>query len=139
MRTLLRASRMLARLGVSMRYFFRRFILDYGTPTLRPSFLPFLPSRSEMTISLYTLLMKRWFDSTHTFYLPYREFTLDPISFGPITGTACVGDPVPFDTSLNIIVPYHLTYIERSLSIVPIIKGTHTIKIDTILSYYTPT
>ena len=75
-------------------------------------------------------------DAIYTFHLPCREFTLDPISFSAITGIACVGDAVPFDRSLEMTSPSHVTYIDRLFGMVPLMKGTYTIKVDLIQSYY---
>ena len=58
-------------------------------------------------------LMERWFDSIHTFHLPYDELTLDLVSFVAIVGIACTGDTVPFDMSLSIGSPDHVAYIKR--------------------------
>ena len=74
-------------------------------------------------------LMERWSDTTHTFHLPCGEFTLDPVSFAAITGIACAGDPVPFDTGLHRMTVDRVAYIERLLGMVPDMKGTHTIKV----------
>ena len=53
---------------------------------------------------LYALL-ERWSESTHTFHLPFGEFTLDPVSFAAVTGINCAGDFVPLDTSLHQMMP----------------------------------
>ena len=82
-------------------------------------------------------LIERWSDTTHTFHLPCGEFTLDPVSFAAITGIACAGDSVPFDTGLHRMTADRVAYIERLLGMVPDMKGTHTIKVDSIRSYYT--
>ena len=82
-------------------------------------------------------LMERWSDTTHTFHLPCGEFTLDPISFAAVTEIACAGDPVPFDTGLHRVTADRVAYIERLLGMVPDMKGTHTIKVDSIRSFYT--
>ena len=82
-------------------------------------------------------LMERWSDTTHTFHLPCREFTLDPISFAAVIGIACAGDLVPFDTGLHRVTADRVAYIERLLGMVPDMKGTHTIKVDSIRSFYT--
>ena len=82
-------------------------------------------------------LMERWSDTTHTFHLPYDEFTLDPVSFAAITGVAYAGDSVPFDTGLHRMTADRVAYIERLLGMVPDMKGTHTIKVDSIQSFYT--
>ena len=75
-------------------------------------------------------------DSTHTFHLPCGEFTIDPISFAAIMGIACAGDPVPFDRGLDMRSEDHIAYIQQLLGMVPPLKGTRTIKFDTILSHY---
>ena len=46
-------------------------------------------------------LLERWSESTHTFQLPFGEFTLDPISFVVITSIACAGDSIPLDANLD--------------------------------------
>ena len=81
-------------------------------------------------------LMERWSNTTHTFHLPYGEFTLDPISFAAITGVACAGDYVLFDTGLHRMTADRVTYIESLIGMVPDMKGTHTIKVDSIRSFY---
>ena len=83
------------------------------------------------------VLMERWSDTTHTFHLPCGEFTLDPISFAAITKVACAGDPIPFDTGLHKMTTDRVAYIERLLGMVPDMNGTHTIKVDSIRSFYT--
>ena len=82
-------------------------------------------------------LMERWSDTTHTFHLPCGEFTLDPVSFAAITGVACSSDSVPFDTGLHRMTADRVAYIERLLVMVPDMKGTHTIKVDSIRIFYT--
>lgn len=82
-------------------------------------------------------LMERWFETTHTFHLPFGELTLDPVSFAAVTGIACAGDAVPFDASIHLMTPDRVAYIERLLGMVPDMKGTHTIKLDSIRTYYT--
>ena len=81
--------------------------------------------------------MERWFNSTHTFYFPCGEFTLDLASFTAITGIDCAGDPIPFDAGLHRMTANRAAYIEHLLSMVPDMKGTHTIKVDSIRSFYT--
>lgn len=83
------------------------------------------------------VLMERWSDTTHTFHLPCGEFTFDLISFAAITRVACVGNVVPFDTSLHQLSVDRVAFIDRLLGMVPDMKGTHTIKINSIRSFYT--
>lgn len=59
------------------------------------------------------------------------------MSFAAVTGIPCAGDSVPFDASLHRMSPDCLEYVERLLGMVPYMKGTHTIKIDSIKSHYT--
>ena len=81
--------------------------------------------------------MERWFDTTHTFHLPFGELTLDPILFAVITGIAYAGGPIPFDVSFHHMSPNKLVYIELLLGMVPDMKGTHTIMHDSIRTLYT--
>ena len=81
-------------------------------------------------------LIERWSNTIHTFHLPYGEFTLDPVSFTAVTGIACAGHFVPLDGSLHRMSPDRVTYIERLLGMIPNMKGTHTIKIESIRSHY---
>ena len=82
-------------------------------------------------------LMERWSDTTHTFHLPCDEFTFDHVSFVAITGIACAGDFVLFDAGLHRMTADRVAYIECLLGMVPDMKGTHTIKVDSIRSFYT--
>lgn len=81
--------------------------------------------------------MERWSDTTHTFHLPCGEFTFDLVSFAVVTEVACAGDPMPFDTSLHQLSANRVAFIDRLLGMVPGMKGTHTIKVDSICSFYT--
>ena len=69
--------------------------------------------------------MERWSESTHTFQLPFEEYTLDPVSFVAITSVACIGDPVPLDASLHPLVGDREDYVRTLLGVVPNMKGTH--------------
>ena len=81
--------------------------------------------------------MERWSESTHTFQMPFGEYTLDPISFAAITSIACAGEPVPLDTSLHPLTDDREDYVRILLGVVPDMKGTHTMKIDSLRAYYT--
>ena len=81
--------------------------------------------------------MERWSESTHTFQLPFGEYTLNPVSFAAVTGVACAGDPVPLDASLHPLVGDREDYVRTLLGVVPDMKGTHTMKIDSFRSFYT--
>ena len=81
--------------------------------------------------------MERWFDTTHTFYLPFGKLTLDPISFAAIIGIACARNLILFDVSFHQMSSNRMAYIERLLGIVPDMKGTHTIKYESIWTFYT--
>ena len=82
-------------------------------------------------------LMERWSESTHTFQLPFGEFTVDPVSFAAITGIACAGDPVPLDASLHPLTGDRAEYVETLLGVVPDMKGMHKMKIDSLRAHYT--
>ena len=82
-------------------------------------------------------LMERWSESTHTFQLPFGEFTLDPVSFSVVTGITCAGDSVPFDAGLHPMMVDRVAYIQTLLGMVPEMKGTHSLKFDSIRAYYT--
>ena len=80
--------------------------------------------------------MERWSECTHTFQLPFGEYTLDPVSFAAVTGIACAGDPVPLDASLHPLIGDRADYVQSLLGVVPDMKGTHTMKIDSLRSFY---
>ena len=80
--------------------------------------------------------MERWSDTTHTFYLPYGEFILDPVSFAAVTWIACAGHSIPLDASLHRMSPDRVAYIEHLLGMILDMKRTYIIKIDSIQSYY---
>ena len=82
-------------------------------------------------------LMERWSESTHTFQLPFGEYTLDPVSFAAITSIACAGEPVPLDASLHPLTGDREDYVRTLLGVVPDMKGIHTMKIDSLRAYYT--
>ena len=77
-------------------------------------------------------LMERWSESMHTFQLPFREYTLDPVSFAAITSVACAGNPVPLDASLHPLIDDREDYVRTLLRVLPNMKGTHTMKIDSL-------
>ena len=81
--------------------------------------------------------MERWSESTHTFQLPFGEFTLDPMSFTAIMGIPCAGDSVPLDAGLHPMTADKVAYIHTLLGMVPEMKGTHSLKFDSILAHYT--
>ena len=81
-------------------------------------------------------LMERWSESTHTFQLPFGEYTLDPVSFAAITSIACAGEPVPLDASLHPLTGDREDYVRTLLGVVPDMKGIHTMKIDSLRAYY---
>ena len=75
-------------------------------------FILTLPSEKGRTdYQALHALMERWSESTQTFHLPFREFTLDPVSFTAVTGIPCAGDPVPLDASLHPKTADRVTYI----------------------------
>ena len=39
-------------------------------------------------------LIERWMDTTHTFYLPFREVTITPLDFTAIIGLSFFGEPI---------------------------------------------
>ena len=80
--------------------------------------------------------MERWFECTHTFQLPFGEYTIDPISFAAVTGIAYAGNPIPLDASLHPLTGDRADYVRTLLGVVPDIKGTHTMKIDSLRSFY---
>ena len=81
--------------------------------------------------------MERWSESTHTFQLPFGEFTLDSVSFTAVTGIPCAGDSVPLDASLHPMTADRVSYIQTLLGMVPEMKGTHSLKFDSIRAHYT--
>ena len=81
--------------------------------------------------------MERWSESTRTFQLPFGEFTVDPISFAAITGISCAGESVPLDAGLYPMTADRVDYIQTLLGMVPEMKGTHSLKFDSIRAYYT--
>ena len=81
--------------------------------------------------------MERWSESTYTFQLPFGEFTLDPVSFTAVTGIPCVGDSIPLDASLHPMTADRVAYMRTLLRMVPKMKGTHSLKFDSIRAYYT--
>ena len=81
--------------------------------------------------------MERWFDTIHTFHLPFGELTLDPVSFTAITEITYTEDPSPFDVTFHHMSHDKLNYVERLLGMVPDMKGTHTIKHNLIRTFYT--
>ena len=80
-------------------------------------------------------LMERWSERTHTFQLPFGEFTLDPVSFAAVTSIPYVGDSVY--ASLHPMTADRVAYIRTLLGIVPKMKGTHSFKFDSIRAHYT--
>ena len=76
--------------------------------------------------------MERWSESTHTFQLPFEEFTLDSVSFTTITGIPCVGDSVPLDAGLYPMTADRVAYIQTLLGMVPEMKEMHSLKFDSI-------
>ena len=81
--------------------------------------------------------MEHWPESTHTFQLPFGEFTVDPVSFTAVTGIPCAGDSVPFDSSLYPMTADRVAYIQTLLGMVPEMKGMHSLKFDSIRAHYT--
>ena len=86
--------------------------------------------------SLHALL-ERWSESTHTFQLPFGEFTVDPVSFAVVTSIACAGDPMPLDASLHPLTGDREEYVQTLLGVVPDMKGTQTMKVDSLRAHYT--
>ena len=81
--------------------------------------------------------MERWSESTHIFQLPFGEFTVDPVSFTVITGIPYAGESVPLDADLYPMTADRVAYIQTLLGIVPEMKGTHSLKFDSIRAHYT--
>ena len=81
--------------------------------------------------------MERWSESTHTFQLPFGEFTLDPVSFTAITSIPCARESVPLDAGLYPMTADRVAYIQTLLGMVPEMKGTHSLKFDSIRAHYT--
>ena len=59
------------------------------------------------------------------------------MSFTAITGIPCAGDSVPLDVGLHPMTVDRFAYIQTLLGIVPEMKGTHSLKFDSIRAYYT--
>ena len=97
--------------------------------------LPTVQSRTDYQ-PLYAL-MEQWSESTHIFQLSFGEFTVDPVSFAAITSIACAGDPVPLDASLHPLTGDREEYMQTLLGVVPDMKETHTMKIDSLRAHYT--
>ena len=76
--------------------------------------------------------MERWSESTHTFQLPFGEYTVDPVSFAAITSITCTGDPIPLDASLHPLIGDREEYVRTLLEVDPDMKRTHTFKIDSL-------
>ena len=76
--------------------------------------------------------MERWSESTLTFHLPFGEFTLDPVSFTVVTGIPYIGDPIPLDASLHLMIADRVAYIQTLLGMVLEMKGMHSLKFDSI-------
>ena len=101
-------------------------------------FILALPSEKGRTdYQALHALMERWSESTQTFHLPFREFTLDPVSFTAVTGIPCAGDPVPLDASLHPMTADRVAYIQTLLRMVSEMKGTHFLKFNLIRAHFT--
>ena len=96
-------------------------------------FILALPSEKGRTnYQALHALIEHWSESTHTFQLPFREFTVDPVSFTAITGIPCARELVPLDAGLYPMTADRVTYIQTLLGMVPEMKGTHSLKFDSI-------
>ena len=96
-------------------------------------FILALPSEKGCTdYQALHALMERWSESTHTFQLPFGEFTLDSLSFTAITGILCAGDSVPLDAGFYPMTTDRVDYIQTLLGMVPEMKGMHSLKFDSI-------
>ena len=101
-------------------------------------FILALPSEKGRTdYQALHALIERWSESTHTFQLPFGEFTMDPVSFTAITGIPCAGESVPLDAGLYPMTVDRVTYIQTLLGMVSEMKGTHLLKFDSIRAHYT--
>ena len=101
-------------------------------------FILALPSeKGRIDYQALHALMKRWSESTHTFQLPFGEFTVDPMSFTAVTGIPCAGDSIPLDAGLHPMTVDRVAYIQKLLGMVPEIKEMHSLKFDSIRAHYT--
>ena len=101
-------------------------------------FILALPSEKGRTdYQALHALMEHWSESTHTFQLPFGEFTLDPVSFTAITRIPCAGDSVPLDVGLYPMTADRVAYIHTLLGMVPEMKWIHSLKFDSIRAHYT--
>ena len=80
--------------------------------------------------------MERWSESTHTFQLPFEEFTVDPVSFAAIMGIPCARESVPLDAGLYPMTADRVDYIQTLLGMVLEMKGTYSLKFDSIRAHY---
>ena len=62
---------------------------------------------------------------------------MDPVSFAAITGIPCAGESVPLDAGLYPMTADRVAYIQTLLGMVPEMKGTHSLKFDSIRAHYT--
>ena len=87
-------------------------------------------------------LMERWFDTTHTFQLPYGEYTMSPASFSTITGLSCSGERIFWDGGIySIHRDAQDEYISRMLGVVLGRKSYKKLYVDALvrhLSSYRP-
>ena len=61
---------------------------------------------------------------------------MDPVSFAAITGILCTGESVPLDVGLYLMTADRVDYIQILLGIVLEMKGTHSLKFDSIRAHY---
>ena len=102
------------------------------------NFILALPNKKGCTdYQALHALMEYWSESTHTFQLPFGEFTLDLVSFTAIMGSPYTGDSVPLDAGLYPMTADRVAYIQTLLGMVPKMKGTHSLKFDSIRAHYT--
>ncbi|KAI8568017.1 hypothetical protein RHMOL_Rhmol02G0165900 [Rhododendron molle] len=52
--------------------------------------------------AVLTALTERWWDTTNTFHFRFREMTVTLIDFTAITGLRVGGEPIPYDSSIEL-------------------------------------
>ena len=62
---------------------------------------------------------------------------MDPVSFAAIMGIPCAGESVSLDAGLYPMTADRVAYIQTLLGMVSEMKGTHSLKFDSIRAHYT--
>ena len=71
-------------------------------------------------------LVEWWMDTTHTFYLPFREMTITPLDFTTITGLSFSREPIPLSSEAYSSVVVRNAWLKDLFRVITFVKSGYS-------------